>query len=66
MMFLMSLLARPPRSRDFIKIDKNGICVALIRCRQSPGGSWVEVDDFCMSWLGSPFTSRGRLFQQNT
>jgi len=61
MLFLMSLLARPPRCHDFVKIDKNGICVALIRCTQSPGDSWAEVDDLCMSWLGRPFTSRGIL-----
>jgi len=52
MMKIKLWVNRKKRYSKFIKLDVNGICVALICCHQSPGESWIEVDDYCLSWLG--------------
>ncbi|OPB02237.1 hypothetical protein BFW91_27810 [Pseudomonas fluorescens] len=54
MLCLRLLFFTSPKFRSFVRIDQNGVCSGLIRCQQSPGKSWVEVDEFCLSWLGKP------------
>lgn len=44
---------RKYRHRKFIKLDQNGICVALLQCHESPGDTWTEVDSFRLAWLGT-------------
>lgn len=61
MLFFTLLISKRRKFRSFVKIDQEGICTTVMRCRESPGDSWVEVDDFCLSWLGKPFSSRDSL-----
>lgn len=37
---------------SYIKLDASGVCIACLRCRKPPSDCWVEVDDYCISWLG--------------
>ncbi|MDY7066719.1 hypothetical protein PsexTeo8_31820 [Pseudomonas extremaustralis] len=66
MLWLKLIFCTPAKFRNFIRVDQNGVCVEYIRCKQSPGNSWVEVDEFCLNWLGKPLpghackTSLGR------
>ena len=54
MLWLKLIFCTPAKFRNFIRVDQNGVCVEYIRCKQSPGNSWVEVDEFCLNWLGKP------------
>ncbi|WP_248749811.1 hypothetical protein [Pseudomonas sp. MWU15-20650] len=57
MLWLKLLFSIHPELRSFVRIDQNGVCSELIRCQQSPGKTCVEVDEFCLSWLGKPLPS---------
>lgn len=50
-LFYQEFLARP-KIRNFIKLDSSGICIACLRCSTPPSESWLEVGDFCVTWLG--------------
>ena len=54
MLWLKLLFFNSSKFRSFVKIDQNGVCSELIRCQQPPADTWVEVDEFCVSWLGKP------------
>lgn len=40
------------KTRSFIKLDQNGVCVACLQCVKPLNESWLEVDNYCISWLG--------------
>ncbi len=54
MLILLNLLHRAPR-RQFVLLDTERRCLTMrcaAHCPQS--GDWVEVSEFCLSWLGKP------------
>lgn len=63
-MQLFWLLFAPQHEyRNFVRLDHKGLCVAFKRCPLPPhSGCWVEVEDFCLSWLQHPLPSNARVF----
>lgn len=41
--------------RNFVKLDSNGVCIAFLRCCDSPGDTWLKVDDCRLECLGKKY-----------
>ena len=54
MLILLNWFRKAPR-RQFVLLDAERRCLTM-RCSEHcpPAGNWVEVSEFCMSWLGKP------------
>lgn len=54
MLMWLRCLRKAPR-RQFVLLDAEGRCLSMRCCQHCPpNGNWVEVSEFCLSWLGKP------------
>ncbi len=61
MLILLNWFRKPPR-RQFVLLDADRRCRTMRCCEHCPpNGNWVEVSEFCLSWLGKPLPPAAEL-----
>jgi hypothetical protein len=54
MLMLLEWFRKAPR-RQFVLLDAERRCLMMLCTGHCPqNGNWVEVGEFCLSWLGKP------------